>query len=201
MYNERNTKLYRKRFSIESCDAEHVSIWNIAPVWPGRSKAKLSAKQLADLMDGAFSRSADHGHLVLWMPASELHQTPFDPLDMCGPWIPSATILSGSAPLHIGFVYSRSRSKASWETKLILDERGKRGPSSSLTVKFMLENLGDVVGPIVDPFAHSSAILPKYARIQGFRYVGYTASKKAYREIANKLAQVELPGIQLEVPA
>ena len=200
-YKEKKTELYRSRFSMEKLAEKHVSIWNIAPVWPGRAKAKLTEGGLEDLMSDTYNRSADRAHLILWMPASELHQTPFDPLDMCGPWLPMATVLSGSDPLHIGYVYARSRSKVNWDTKLILDERGKRGPSSSKTVKFLLERLGDIVGPVVDPFAHRSAVLPIWARRKGFRYVGYTPSKKTYATMVKALAQEELPGIQLEVPA
>ena len=201
VFKDKKTELHRARFSMDNLEAEHVSIWNLAPVWPGRAKAKLTPDDLTELLNEAYGRSADRAHLVLWMPASELHQTEFDPLGDCGPWLPMATVLSGSHPLHIGFVYSRSRSKVDWDTKLILDQKGARGPSSSKTMKFLLERLGDVVGPIVDPFAHKSAVLPIWARRMGYRYVGYTASKKAYGDIVKALAQVELPGIQLEVPA
>ncbi len=200
-YNNRQTKLYRARFSFDKLDIPPASLWNLAPIWPGRDRAKVTEDQLEALMSGAYSRSADRGYLVLWMPAIELHQTIFDPLDQCGPWCPMATILSGSNPLHIGYVYARSRSKVNWETKLIPDERGKRGPSSSKTVKFLLESLGNIPGPIVDPFAHKSAVLPIWARRKGLHYVGYTASKKSYQDMIKALAQVELPGIQLELPA
>jgi len=200
-YKDRKTRLYRKSFSIEKLKVDNVSIWNLAPVWPGRTKAKLTDDQLVTLLDDAYSRSADRAHLVLWMPASELHQSLFDPVNMSGPWVLAGTVFSGSDPMHIGFVYARSRSRVDWDTKLILDVKGRRGPSSSKTMKFLLERLGDIAGPIVDPFAHKSAVLPIWARRMGFRYVGYTASRKAYGDIVKALAQVELPGIQLEVPA
>lgn len=200
-YKEKGTKLYRARFSMDRLSEKQISIWNVAPIWPGRSKTQMSERQLAALMEEAYNRSSDKAHLILWMPASELHQTPFDPLDMCGPWLPMATLLSGSDPLHIGYLYARSRSKVDWDTRLILDERGKRGPNSSKTVKFLLECLGDIDGAIIDPFAHRSAVLPIWARRMGIRYVGYTASKKGYQMMVKALAQVELPGIQLEIPA
>jgi len=200
-YKDRKTELYRSRFSMEKLSEKQVSFWNIAPVWPGRDKAKMTEKELADLLGNAYNRSADRAHLVLWMPASELHISLFDPMGDSGPWLLQATVFSGSHPLHIGFVYSRSRSKVDWETKLILDAKGRRGPSSPLAMKFLLERLGDTVGPIVDPFAHKSSVLPIWARRFSMRYVGYTASKKAYGQMVRALAQVELPGIQLEVPA
>jgi len=200
-YNDRKTKLYRANFSMEKLKAEHVSFWNVAPVWPGRGKAKLTEKDLSALLDEAYSRSADHAHMVLWMPASELHISLFDPMGDAGPWLLQATVLSGSHPLHIGFVYSRSRPKVDWDTKFILDTNGRRGPSSALTMKFLLSRLGDTVGTIVDPFAHKSAALPIWARRFGIRYVGYQASKRSYASMVKTLAQVELPGIQLEVPA
>lgn len=202
MYKDKKTKLYRKRFSMERLKTKKVSLWNIAPDWPGisTSKSKVDAGYLAILMKESFLRSADHAHLILWMPASELHRTPFDPVTECGDWTPIATIISGSDPIHIGYVYVNSQSWIDWTTQFIHDARGKRGCSSSKTVKFVIEEFGDDRGPIVDVFAHSSALLPVWARRAGHRYIGYTSSKKAYIKIASSLAQVELPDIQLEMP-
>ena len=204
-YKSKKVELYKSRFSVkeahEKLDGKTVSLWNIAPVWPGRSKSKVGDSQLAKLVRGVYDLSDETAHMVLWMPSSELHKSMFDPMGMCGPWILHATLFSGSDPLHIGFVYARSRSRVDWGTKLILDERGKRGPSSTKAVKFMLDTLVDNGGLVADPFAHRSAALPVWTRRKGLRYVGFTSSKKSYAAIVWALAQEELPGIQLEVPA
>lgn len=199
MYREKKVELHRAKFSVGKLKVFSVSLWNIAPVWPGRPKAKLTEQGLCDLVREAYARSSNNAHMILWMPASELHRSEFDPISMCDPWISQSTIFSGGNPLHIGFVYARSQSKVDWDTKLILDAKGRRGPSSPKTMRFALDKLGDIKGPVVDPFAHRSAVLPIWTRRKGIRYVGFTSSKKSYNSIVKALAQVELPGIQLTV--
>lgn len=196
-----DVKVYRQRFSFAKCDVKRAGLWSVAPIWPGRARAKLTAQQLEDFLVEAYHRSSDTAHLVLWMPAAELHRTPFDPLDQAGPWLPMATLLSGAGKMTVGYIYARSRSPIAWDSKVVLDARGLRGPNSSKTVKLLLEALGNIDGPIVDPYAHKSAVLPTWARRRGHQYAGYTASKASYQEISKALAQVELPGIQLELPA
>ncbi len=194
-------KIHKLKFRFDKHDPRSVSLWNFAPIWPGRDKARLSEIQLARLIEEAYYRTANGGHLLLWMPASELHRTPFDPVDMCLAWSPRATIISGSDPVHIGYLYSKGGpSRARWTTKLILDERGNRGPSSSKAVKFVLETLLPNEGSVVDPYAHKSGTLAIWCRRMGISYQGYTASKAGYQEISKRLAQVELPGIQTDIP-
>ena len=226
-YKEKNVILHRGEFSAESLDkalrdltdrgaaqsrppdpcvpdpappdpCDKVSLWNLAPLsWPGARNSKMNDRDLEALMVEALRHSAKPAHLVLWMPAKELHRTLFDPLTMSGRWSPIGTILSGSDPLHVGYVYSNSRSWVDWATELILDGKGARGPNSTKTIKFMLDELGDHSGVIVDLFAHRSAVLPCWSRRLRHRYVGYTRSKKTFSSIVTALAQVELPGIQL----
>lgn len=216
-YKEKNVILHRGEFSEESLAKalrdltdrteardedpdldDKVSLWNLAPPsWPGARGSKMNDRDLEALMAETFRHSAERAHLVLWMPAKELHRTPFDPLTMSGLWSSIGTILSGSDPMHIGFVYANSHSWVKWTTKLILDGKGKRGPNSTKAVKFVIDELGDLSGPIVDLFAHRSAVLPSWSRRLRHRYIGYTRSKKSFSSIVTALAQVELPGIQL----
>jgi hypothetical protein len=196
-----DTEIRKSRFKFEKDDPKEVGLWNFAPIWPGRDKARLDEIQLARLIQEAYYRTTTGGHLILWMPATELHRTPFDPVEMCLAWSRRATIISGSDPIHIGYVYSKGGpSRARWTTKLILDERGKRGPNSSHAVKFVLETLLPDGGFVVDPYAHKSGILPIWCRRLGISYRGHAASKASYQAISKGLAQVELPGIQIDVP-
>ncbi len=209
IYEDEAAKVYRKKFDIEDTDVSDVALWNLSPVWPGKEKADLNEWDLHVLIRAIHRRSSEYGHMVLWMPAASLHNSPFDPVSMCGPWTPVSTVISGSYPIHVGYVYSRAYAGYSasdktdryWGTKLLLDEKGSRGASSSLAMKFLLKRLRIGSGLIVEPFAHRSATLALWARRLGHEYVGYTASKKAYGEIAKRLAQAELPGIQLDLPA
>jgi len=134
------------------------------------------------------------------MPADELYRTALDPLKIRG-WRCGGVVVSGSDPLHVGYCYSKGTSLVTWNTKLILDERGKRGTSSSKTMKFILDKLTS--GPdnvIADPFTHESATLPIWCRRLGRRYTGRVRSKIVCRKVMKALAQVELPGIQLSLP-
>lgn len=209
IYEDEAAKVYRKKFDIENMDVDDVALWNLAPVWPGKEKAELNEWDLNMLIRAIYNRSSEYGHMVLWMPAAALHNSLFDPVSMCGPWTPASTVISGSYPIHIGYVYSRAhagysagdKSDRYWGTKLILDEKGKRGSSSSLAMKFLLQRLRIGKGLIVEPFAHRSATLALWSRRLGHEYVGYTGSKKAYAEITKELAQAELPGIQMELHA
>ena len=202
VHKSHKTKLYRTNALFKNLKMAEAGLWNIAPAWPGTAKAKMNEADLTRLMCAAYERSAEHAHLVLWMPASMLHRSTFDPLSGNGPWTPVTTIISGSNPVHIGYVYSRSRSASQyWRSKLMLDHRGCRGSSSSTAMKFLLTEFGIEHTFVVEPFAHRSAALAIWSRRLGYDYIGYTRSKKTYREIVKALAQQEIPGIQLQLPA
>ena len=196
-----NVILNHRRFSFDNGIPKNVNFWNFAPVWPGRERARLEPKEFSRQIRSAINYTAPGGHLVLWMPASELHRTPVDPVAM-HPWITQGTLISGSYPVHIGYIYSAGNTGlVKWDTKLILDSRGKRGANSSLAMRFLLESL--LLAPqslVVDPYASKSAILPTWCRRMGISYRGYIASSKLYEEAEKRLAQVEIPGIQLDIP-
>jgi len=207
IYHEKKTKLYRGRFKVENLTTANVALWNVAPIWPGTDRAKLRASDLQRLMELSYSWSMNGSHFVLWMPSNVLHESHFDPIGMCAPWSPVSTIISGSDPVHIGYVYLRSgclRAPAPgryWGSKMILAPRGERGSSSSVAMRFLLDRLPVKDGFIVEPFAHRSAALPIWSRRLGYEYIGYAGSKKRYGHMVKALAQVELPGIQLGLPA
>ena len=202
IHKEHKTKLYRTKALFKNLRMAEAGLWNIAPPWPGTAKAKLDEAGLTKLMCAAYQHSAERAHLVLWMPASSLHQSAFDPLAHNGPWTSVATIISGSNPVHIGYVYARSRTASQyWGSKLILDSGGSRGSSSSVAMKFLLTQLGIEHTFVVEPFAHRSAALAIWSRRLNYDYIGYTRSKKTYRDIVKALAQQEIPGIQLGLPA
>lgn len=180
-----------------------VRLWNMAPIWPGRPRAKLTAKRLNEQITEAYNLTSPTGFMVLWMPAVELHRTPFDPIEMAYHWTAMSTVLSGMRPLHIGYVYCKGFDiTADWGSKLILDNTG-RGPSSSLTMKWLLEKLFTIgntgvmsSGLVVDPYAHRSVQLAKWCRRFNIQYRGYIRSKKGFEAAQEALAQIELPGIQ-----
>ena len=197
-YEDKGIKLVKGDFDFESIS--NVSLWNMAPVWPGRKKSRLSVTDLSGIVEKCYNLSRPSAYMVLWIPASELHQTLFDPQE-CSPWLCQGTILSGSHPMHIGYVHTRGGASLSHPTRLILDERGKRASSSSKAMKYLLEELLSYGQHLVaDPFGHRSAVLPIWCRRLHHRYVGAVRSKASYIEMANRLAQEELPGIQLEIP-
>lgn len=192
---DRNVSLFLRRFHISDVPSDNVMLWNVAPKWPPRKPMEF-----AETCEEMVSKSGPLAHLVLWMPCEHLHEPVFEPTTMMDPWLCQGTILSGSDPLHIGYVYSRSHSRVDWGSNLILDERKKRGPNSSRTVEFMLEKLLAPGDTVVDPFAHGSAVLPIWSRRKGLRYIGYTSSAAKHKEIVKALAQIELPGIQMALP-
>lgn len=202
VYSDRNTTLRKGDFDFEalSQDFSRVSLWNLAPTWPGRDRAKLSEEDLYGLIQKCYEHSENNACLILWMPASELHQTVFDPKD-CSPWFCKGCIFSGTHPMHIGFIHTRGRCSVNQPTKLMPDARGKRGSSSSKTMKYLLKTfVPNGSGVVAEPFGHRSAQLPIWCRRLGHRYIGAVRSRSAYIEMTNRLAQEELPGIQLELP-
>lgn len=201
-YNDRGILLRRGNFDFDRLkkDFVKVSLWNLSPVWPGREKAKLNEHELRGVVQNCYDHSENNACLVLWMPASELHQTVFDPQD-CSPWFCKGCIFSGTHPMHIGFVHTRGHRPVDQTTKLIPDARGKRGSSSSKTMKYLLKNFApNGFGVVGEPFGHRSAQLPIWCRRLGYRYIGAVRSKSAHIEMTKRLAQEELPGIQLELP-
>jgi len=192
-------KLEKGNFDFDrSLDQLGIRLWHLAPIWPGRSKARISAKELERQLKRAYEATAPQGLLVLWMPATELHRTPFDPLDMVGRWTAMSSIISGSNPVHIGYVYSKGRNLiADWGCKLILDTQGRQGSSSSLTMKWLLETLMDGhEGAVADPYAHKSATLAQWCRRLNIPYLGNIRGSRSFEAAQRVLAQVELPGIQ-----
>lgn len=178
-----------------------VKLWHLAPIWPGREKARINAGELERLIKGVYELTRPQGLMVLWMPAAELHRTPFDPLDMVGNWTAMSTIISGSKPIRIGYVYSKEHNRtADWGCKLILDTEGRQGPSSSLTMKWLLDTLVDGKdGCVVDPYAHRSVTLAQWCRRLNIPYHGFIRGKNGFEAAQKRLAQVELPGIQQQL--
>lgn len=174
-----------------------VDLWVLAPPWPHSEKSVSMTLSYLLRCSEISNRDA---HLVLWMPADELYRTELNPLEIRG-WRCGGVVVSGSDPLHVGYCYSKGTSLVTWNTKLILDERGKRGTSSSKAMKFVLDKLTS--GPdnvVADPFTHESAVLPIWCRRLGHRYSGRTRSRITHKKVTKALAQVELPGIQLSLP-
>ena len=191
-------KLEKGSFSFDGQSDMDIRLWHFAPIWPGRQKARVDAKGLERQLKRAYELTRPQGLLVLWIPAVELHRTPFDPLDMAGSWTAMSTIISGSKPIYIGYVYCKGHSSAAdWGSKLILDTESHRGPSSSLTMKWLLDTLMDKeTGFVVDPYAHKSATLAQWCRRLNIPYWGCIRGKKGFEAAQKTLAQVELPGIQ-----
>ena len=208
------TVLHRRSFSFKRLEKQGgmlPSLWNIAPPrWPESDGASLTTEDLQKLLLRTYKRSQNNAHLVLWMPDRELHQTLINPLEDLDPWTLQSTILSGSASgMHIGWVFSKGPSPVDWESKVLFDERRSRGAGSSAAMKFVLERiLKKTTGAwtydsrrIVEPFIHRSGQMALWSRRVGVKYVGYTTSKRTYAGVKEKLAQVELPGIQVRLPA
>lgn len=205
------TILHRRKFGIKHLGRQggmDASLWNVSfPRWPGSSKSKIGVDKAKKMLKKMYGRSQATSHMVLWMPARELHRSDLDPLEDLDPWLPMATIFSGSLKrLEIGFVYAKGRSTVNWDNIIIPDDRGKCGSASSHAMKFIVERL-QIKEPyydmrkIVEPFAHADGQLALWSRLLGVHYVGYTSSKTNFKKVKGKLAQMNLPGIQIELPA
>ncbi len=204
--NNRFTVLNHRRFSFPRLDkamakgAPKVSLWNISPPsWPG--------EDLDVLVHLSHKYSQSRAHLVIWVPDNELHHG-YIRVEDISEWTPRATILSGDdSKMHIGRVYSKGETVVDRAATVLLDERKKRGSDSSLAIKTILETLMppagrlDMPGMVVEPFTHRSGELAVWTRRMGLYYLGYTGSKKTFSAVKEKLAQAELPGIQIELPA
>jgi hypothetical protein len=198
VYEEKMTKLCLGGFDISSVNG--VALWIISPDWSrwGRPGDASIAEEWG-LTRNAYDRSITGGVMILWLPVSRVHEYPFHP-DECDPWTCCGTIISGSDPLYIGYVYRKGK-PLDWNLRVIRDSRGRRASSSSKTVKFMLEEFVAEGQKVVEPYAHSRAILPIWCRMQAISYLGFTSSPQTYGRIVKELAQVELPGIQLALPS
>jgi len=209
------TILHRRRFSIKKLEklvpqgGTKVSLWNVSPPrWPGTPDAKFRPEEMALLIQRMYDFSQERAHLVLWMPAYELHQTMLQPIDDLGMWCSQATIFSGSNKgMKIGYVFARGPTPIDWENIILPDTR--QGSRSSIAMRFLIQKL---LGKqpdawvydtrrIVEPFMSGSAELALWARRSGIHYIGYTGSKKVFERVKEKLAQHELPGIQMRLPA
>lgn len=177
-----------------------VALWNFQPRWPGTDKAKLSEANLSDQLRLAYDHSMDGTGLMLWMPARMLHRSSWDIWEDAAPWVPASTLVSGFGDsLRIGILYGKKKLLRAWEYRQIDDTVGS-GSTSSLTVKWLLDELfPDGGGTVMDPYAHSKGVLASYCRRQGVEYVGYMQSKKGYEAIKKVLAQVEFPEVQIDL--
>lgn len=204
-----STVLHNRKFSfkrLEKYGAGRVSLWNISPRrWPGSPGSILDPKGLSRMIKRAYDYSDPNGHLVIWMPLRELHQTEVDLLGDMGGWTVQATILSGSKKgMNIGYIYAKGATPIDFDSEILLDEH-RRGPGSSHAMRFLIDTLVNKAGfesrTVVEPFIHRSGQMALWARRSGVKYVGYTTSEKAFMSVKEKLAQVELPGIQVRLPA
>ncbi len=203
-----NRKFSFKRFNKMNMK---VSLWNISPPrWPGSPGSILQPKDINGLLKRSFDYTQSGGHLVLWLPLRELHQTEVDLLGDTGGWMAQANIVSGDkSGMNIGYVYSKGPSLLDFDSKVLLDERGRRGPGSSHAMRFLLDDILESprrglqyeTRRVVEPFMHKSSQMALWTRRRGIRYVGYTSSVKTFDAAKEKLAQVELPGIQMALPA
>lgn len=195
--------IYRKKFSFDNLELPKVSLWNMAPIWPSRPKSKITYSEIKNLASKAVSHSSANSHLILWIPATELCQNELDFVNICYGWVPQCTILSGGDHMNIGYVYARGSSPIKFDTKSIFDSRKARGSSSSKTMFFLLKELAmnELGKPregayVVDMFAQKAAVLPSLCRRLSIPYAGFTASKKSYSKIRDKLSQIEIPSIR-----
>lgn len=177
---------------------QKAHLWHFAPRWPGTHPKAYTAQDLQAKIQRAYDLAYKGGHLILWMPSTQLHKTAFNPLSAAAPWKSIGTVISGASPISIGFIYARDP-QSDRGCKLILDTQGHHGPSSSLTMRWLVEQFCVQGGPVCDPYAHRSAQLAQWCRRRGISYQGHIRGK-ANRESARKiLAQIELPGIQIQL--
>lgn len=207
------TVLHHRKFSFKRL-AKHsnrsVSLWNISPArWPGSPGSILAPKSLGKMISSAYDYTRSGGHLVVWMPSRELHRTEVDLLRGMGKWTVQATILSGSDKgMSIGYIYSKGPTPIEFDSEMLLDECDKRGPSSSHAMRFLLDNLVTHKSGlqyeeqiVVEPSISRSGQMALWSRRSEVKYIGYTTSETTFEVVKEKLAQVELPGIQVRLPA
>jgi len=171
-----------------------IGLWHFAPRWPDHPKARVTATKLASEIKQAYMATDPLSFFILWMPASYLHRTSFDPLSMAKPWHCFSTIISGAQKPTIGYVYATNPSIRGWGNTVIFDNEG-RGPTSSITVKFLLDRL-NFDGAILDPYASQTAKLAVWCKRWNIPYWGYIRGKKSHASARRILKQIELPGIQ-----
>jgi len=207
------TVLHHRQFSFKRLSkhsGKKVSLWNISPPrWPGSPGSIMNPDYLIRMIKRAHDRTQANGHLVIWMPHRELHQTEVNLLGDMGGWTVQSTILSGSEKgMSIGYIYSKWPTPIDFDSQILLDERGRRGPGSSHAMRFLLDKLVKSRGGmqyevqrVVEPFVHRSGQMALWSRREGIQYMGYMASETTFEAVKEKLAQVELPGIQIPLPA
>ena len=173
--NHSVTKLERGSIDFANLPVQ-ITLWHFAPRWPDHPKASLTPQGLSSQLKKAYMAAVPASHMVLWMPASYLHCTSFDPISMAKPWRCFSTLISGAEKPTIGYVYSTNHAAYGWGNEVLFDARG-RGPTSSLAMKFILERAHDG-GAVVDPYANQSATLATWCRRWNIPYWGYIRGKK-----------------------
>lgn len=192
MYDCGMVKLYNGDLNLD--DVNGVGLWNISLKLSRWGRPVSTPIHSAwNYLGPSYEKTIDGGMLVLWFPAFELVRRAYDPLEM-GPWVPRGVVLSGWGKAEVGYIYSKGGGSS---LSRMLDTRDGRGVTSSMAMKYLVDMAR---GKVVDPYAHACAILPIWCRRSLISYIGWTESAPTYDGIVKKLAQVELPGIQLELP-
>lgn len=184
-----------------------VDLWVLSPRFIEAPFA--NGKNYAALVDGLAERSNPESTLVLW-----IHLRNFADEKFWNPsfdrWTRHGVIVSGSGDrTEVGFVFSNAplRSardivnfrKKRWKHTVIWSEAG--GPQCSKTCRWILKKISvdGATRTVCDPYAKHPA-LALWCRRMNMEYRGYSRYQGVRRRIEKELAQVDLPGIQEELP-
>ena len=173
-----------------------IRLWWLAP-------PKMNhLREVCELLDESYiDRSEQEAYAILWLRPSWLGSPQFRYPDRVQ-WIPRSTIISGASnKVYIGILFSRhydDEDKRVWNgLRSIWSPIG--GSRSSETCKVVLSRVCQPSGVVCDPYA-TSHILATWARRLNIGYLGYTQYQGVRSKIEKELAQVDLPGIQEELP-
>lgn len=127
---------------------------------------------------------------MVWISPGDIYRSTFNFNSADGWGAPASIVLSGHGKLSaIGLLYSKVRVKSGW--KSIADERP--ASESSLTIKWIVDNLLSPQSRVLDPFANENALLPTWCRRYCIHYVGYFNDEKKLEKARKVIDQVELP--------
>lgn len=182
-----------ERWNTGDLGEDKIRLWWVTPLF------KNLKKICRNLDDSLFYLSDDESYILIWLRPSWFGIKDFS-WPQLTKWIPRASLVSGSGKnIQIGVMLSRhfsEKDKFVWnENKTIWSIDS--GSKSSETCKWILGRIAD--GVVVDPYAQSQHVA-SWCRRYNLGYRGYADNQEVRTNIEKELAQVEIPGIQEELP-
>jgi len=174
---------------------KEVDLWSLTPNFA--TKTFKDKDRFAAYADSLAERSSADANLVVWINVDRFGEMGFwyPSFDQ---WIRHGFIVSGSGDRTVmGVVFANSIENR-WGTKVLWSPVG--GIRSSQTCRWVLKKaFRKTEGLVCDPYAKSPD-LAVWCRRFNLGYRGYTRNQAVRARIEKELAQMEIPGIQEELP-